>query len=168
MTTLPDAAEASLSTAQTKALLPNLTAAITAISSILMPAASGTYLFASNNPFDLTTRSCDCAFEDISNTLDTIWYGMAQTFPYFSSSLTRRANDGEWDRVIPQGILKVNGKNVFEGSQSITEEGIFTARIARTDPRSIQNYKASFKCLKSSITPLAKSTIFDHHENKPT
>ena len=122
----------------------------------------------SNNPFDLTTRAGDRAFEDILKPLDTSWDGTAQTFPYFSSSLTRRANNGGWDRVTPHGILEVNRKNVLEDSQSITETEFFTARIAQTDPRSMKNCKALFKCLESSITPSVKLRIFDQPENKPT
>ena len=72
MTILPDADEAYLSTPQTKALLTNLMTAITAVSSSRIPAVQVTYLYASNNPFDLMTREGDCAFEDILNSLDTI------------------------------------------------------------------------------------------------
>ena len=65
MTILPDAAEAALSTAQTQALLTNLTTAITALAYSRTPAVPVTDLYASNNPFDLTTCAGDCAFKYI-------------------------------------------------------------------------------------------------------
>ena len=168
MTILTDDAESALYTAQTQALLTYLMAAITTLAFSQMPAVAVTDLYEWNNPFNLTTRAGDRAFEDISNPLDTIWDGMVQTFPSFSSILTRRANNGGWDRVTPHGILKVNVKNFLEDSQSITKAEVVTALIARTDPRAIQNCKALFKCLESSIPPSVKSTIFDQPKNKPT
>ena len=120
MNILPDAAEATLSTAQTQALLTNLMATITTLALSRMPAIPVTDIYASNITFDLTTCVGDRTFEDILKPLDTICDGTAQTFPSFSSSLIRRANDGGWYRVNTYGILKVNGKNVLQFSQSIT------------------------------------------------
>ena len=150
------------------ALLVNLTAAITALVSSRTPAIPVTDHYASNDPFDLTTRAGDRAFEDISKPLDTIWDGTAQTFPSFSSNLAQRANNGGWDRAAPHGILNVNGKDVLEDSKSITVADLVAERIAQMDPRAKQNCKALFKCLESSITPSVKSIIFDQPENKPT
>ena len=61
----PDTDKAALSTAQTQALLVNLTASITAIVSSQTPAIPVTDHYASNDPFDLTTHAGDRAFEDI-------------------------------------------------------------------------------------------------------
>ena len=114
MSSPPDTDTAALSTAQTQALLVNLTAAITALVSSRTPAIPVTDHYASNDPFDLTTRAGDHAFEDISELLDTIWDGTAQAFLSFSS---------------------VNGKDVLEDSKSITKSEIFAARIARLSLR---------------------------------
>ena len=84
MTIPPYADEAALSTSQTQALLTNLTALIAALTSSRMPAVPVTDLYASNNPSDLTTRAGDCAFEDISKPLNTIWDCTTHTFPSFS------------------------------------------------------------------------------------
>ena len=94
MTIIPDSDEVALSTTQTQALLTNLKAAITALASSRISAVPVTDIYALNNPFDLTTRAGDRAFKDISKPLDTIWDDTVQTFPSFSSSLTRRANYG--------------------------------------------------------------------------
>ena len=142
--------------------------AITALVFSQTPAIPVSDHYASNDPFDLTTRAGDHAFEDISELLDTIWDGTAQAFPSFSSNLTRRANDGGWDRAAPHGILNVNGKDVLEDSKSITKSENFAARIARIDPREKQNCKALFKLLESSITPPVKSKKFGQPENRAT
>ena len=68
-----DSDTADLSIAQTQALLVNLTAAITALVSSRTPAIPVTDHYASNGPFNLTTRAGNRAFEDISKPLDTIW-----------------------------------------------------------------------------------------------
>ena len=57
-----------------------------------MPDVPVVELYASNNPFDLKPRSGNHAFEDILKPLKTVWDGTAQTFPSFSSILTRIAN----------------------------------------------------------------------------
>ena len=156
MSSPPDADAAYLSTEKTQALLINLTAEITALVSSRTPLIPVTDHYASDDPFDLTTRAGNRAFEDISKPLDTIWDGTVQAFPYFSSNLARRANYGGWDRAAPHGMLNVNGKGVLEDSKSIIKADLVAARIARIDPRAKQNCKALFKCLESSITPSVK------------
>ena len=148
-------------TAQTQALLVNLTAAITTVVSSWTPAITVTDHYASNDSFDLTTCAGDRAFEDILKPLDTIWDGTLQTFPSFSSNLSRGANNGGWDRAAPHGIFNVNGKDVLEDSKFITKADLVAAQIAQIDPRVKQNCKALFKCLESSITLSVRSTIFD-------
>mmetsp|Transcript_30002 Transcript_30002/g.28898 ORF Transcript_30002/g.28898 Transcript_30002/m.28898 type:complete len:80 (+) Transcript_30002:461-700(+) len=59
-------------------------------------------------------------------------------------------------------------KHVYSHSKSITDADISTRKIARADARAIQNNKAIFKCLKSSICPTLKSTTFNRPGNKPT
>ena len=147
MSSPPDADAASLSTAQTQTLLVNLMLAITALIYSRTPAIPVTDHYASNDPFNLTTRA------GISKPLDTLWDGTAQKFPSFSSNLARRANNGGWDRAAPHGMLNVNGKGVLEDSKSIIKADLVAARIARIDPRAKQNRKSLFKCLESSITP---------------
>ena len=161
MSSPPDADAAALSTAQTQALLVNLTTAITALVSSRTPAIPVTDHYASNYPFYLTTHAGNCVFEDISKPLETIWDGTGQTLPSFSSNIAQRANNGGLDRAAPHVILNVNGKDVLEDSKSITEADLVAAQIARIDPRSKQNCKDILKCLESSITPSVKSTIFD-------
>ena len=89
----PNADAAALSTAQTQALLLNLTAAITALISIQTSAIPVTDHYALNDPFDLTTCAGDRAFEDISKPLNTIWDGTTQIFPSLSSNLAQSANN---------------------------------------------------------------------------
>ena len=168
MSSPPDDDAAALSTAQTQARHVNLTAEITALASSQTPAIPATNHYALNDPFNLTTRAGDRAFEDISKPLDTNWDGTAQTFTSFSSNLARRANDRGWDRAASHEIINVNGKGFLEDSKSITEADLVAAQIAQIDPRANQNCKALFKCLESSITPSVKSTIFDQTENNPT
>ena len=127
MNILPDAAESDLSTAQTQEFLTNLTAAITSLASSQITAFQVTDLYASNNPFDLSIRAGDHAFKDISNPLDTIWDGTAQTFPSSGSIMTRCANDKGWDRATSHRILEVNIKHVLEDSQSINKVELVTA-----------------------------------------
>ena len=76
------------------------------------PAIPVTDHYTSNDPFDLTTRAGDRAFEEILNPIDTIWGSTAQTFPSFSYNLARRAIDGGWYIAAPHGILNVNEKGV--------------------------------------------------------
>ena len=57
-----DTYAAAFFTAQTQALLVNLTAAITALVSSRTPAIPVTDHYASNDPFDLTTHAGDRAF----------------------------------------------------------------------------------------------------------
>ena len=123
----PDADASALYTAHTQAIIVNLTAAINALVSSRTPAIPVTDHYASNDTFDLTTCAGDRAFEDISKPLDTIWYGTAQTFPYFSSNISRRANNGGWYRAAPHGILNVNGKDVLEDSKFITKVELVAA-----------------------------------------
>ena len=164
----PNADAVAISTAQTQTLFVNLTATITALASSRTPAIPVTDHYASNDPFDLTTRAGDRAFEDISKPLDTIWDGTMQKFTSFSSNIARRANDGGWDRSAPHGILNVNRKDVLEDSKSTTKADLVAAQIARIDTIEKQNRKSLLKYLESSITLSVKSTIFDQPENKPT
>ena len=135
--------------------------AITALVSSQTPAIPVTDHYASNDPFDVTTRAGDRSFKEISKPLNTIWYGTAQTFPSFSSNLARHANDGGWDRLAHHGILNDNIKDVLEEIKSITKADLVAARITRIYPISKKNCKSLFKCLESSIIPSVKSTFFD-------
>ena len=83
----PDADAAALYTAQTQTILVNQTAAITAFFSSRTPDIPVTDHHTSYDPFDLTTRAGDRAFEEILKPLYTIWDGTAQTFPSFSYNL---------------------------------------------------------------------------------
>ena len=129
-----DSDASALSTAKTQVLLFNLTAAITDLVYSRTPAIPVTDHYASNDPFDLTTRAGDRVFKDILEPLDTIWDGTAQKFPSFSSNYARHANDEGWDRAAPHGIQNVDGMDVLEDSKSITEANFVAAKIAQMDP----------------------------------
>ena len=64
-----------------------------------------------------------------------------------------------------QSEREVNAKNILTHYHTITGTEINAIRASRTDPRSIQNAKAMFKCIKSSILGDLKSTIFSQIGN---
>ena len=123
--------------------------------------------FAEDTPFDLSSRAGVQAFSEACAKLDNEWDGSVHTFPSFLVSLRLRANEAKWDAPNPHGILEIGGKDILHEYHSISETDITTAQVARTDNRAIQNTKAMFQCIKSSITGGVRDTIFAQSENIP-
>jgi hypothetical protein len=124
--------------------------------------------FDSNDPFDLSSRAGSVAFAAASAPLDESWDGSVETFPSFIVTLRIRASEVKWNAAAPQGILTFNGNNLLTHYHSVTDEDIANAHTARIDPRAVQNTRALYKCLKSSITGDLRATVFDQTDNLPT
>lgn len=136
--------------------------------------------FASNAAFDLSSRSGSSAYATISAPLDDIWNGDTSTFPSFVVSLRIRAKEGKWDAAgttdaatgittpNPTNILDVAGRNILTDYHSISDADILAATTARRNDRGIQNSKAMFSCIKSSIQGDIKDTIFTQFGNLPS
>ena len=150
-----------------------LTQAITALTNAIAflqppPQPAAVYdPFASDVPFNLSTRLGSQAYSDISSPLDEVWDGSVNTFPSFMVALTIRAKEGKWDAAAPHGILEVDGHDALTDYHTINETQITDARTARIDNRAIQNAKAMFKCVKSSIKGDIRNTIFNQTANLP-
>ena len=123
--------------------------------------------FAHDIPFDLATRSGSQAYNDASAPLDEEWNGDVSTFPSFVVALRLRASEAKWDATAPYGILQINGSNILTNYHSITEVEITNALTNRTDNRAIQNSRAMFQCIKSSIKGSLRDTIFTQAGNLP-
>ena len=129
--------------------------------------------FASNAPFDLSTRSGLTAFTQAGSALDDLWDGTVDKFPSFVIGLRVKAQEVRWNAAPPHGILSINGNNLLTNYHALSEVDIEAARAARVDPRAIQNSQAMYICLKSSITGELKSLIYSqdgnlpHHEDGP-
>ena len=124
-------------------------------------------LFSSMQPFDLSTRSGMQAFEDISKPLSDKWDGNISTFPTFIINLKLRSNKGRWNAPAPSGITNINGNDIFTSYHSISDTDIENARNNRTDARAIQNSKALYRCIETSISGDVRTTIFTQSENIP-
>ena len=124
-------------------------------------------LFQANDAFDLSTRSGMQAFEEISKPLIDKWDGSIATFPTFIINLKLRANKGRWNATGDTGITRINNNEIFTAYHSISDLEIETARINRTNPRAVQNSKALYRCIESSITGDVRTTIFTQAENIP-
>jgi hypothetical protein len=123
--------------------------------------------FESDEPFDLSARVGSTAFANACAALDDPWNGNVDTFPAFIISLRIRSGEVHWDAPAPRGILTIDGHNLLTEYHSITDTEITAARTARVDPRSIQNSRAMYKYLKSSITGDLRATVFDQAGNVP-
>ena len=144
--------------------------ALAAAVSALRPAAVPPKVydpFASTEAFDLSSRSGSSAYAKISSPLDTLWEGDVSTFPSFVVLLRIRAREGKWNSLGDEGILTLAGRNILTEYHSISDADIETARIARTNDRAIQNSKAMYNCIKSSITGDIRDTIFTQLDNMP-
>ena len=82
--------------------------------------------FASNDPFDLSTRSGATAYEKVSSPLDVLWNGAVSSFPSFVVSLRIRAREAKWDSAGDTGITEVDGKNILTEYHSISDDDIKT------------------------------------------
>ena len=152
------------------AALANAIAALAAAVAAIRPPAAPTKIydpFASNDPFDLSSRSGSTAYTSCSAPLDQIWDGDVSNFPSFVVVLRLRAKEGKWDAAGDTGILQVDGKDILTEYHSITNQHIEDARIARTNDRALQNSKAMYACIKSSVKGNLKDTIFTQFDNIP-
>ena len=151
-----------------------LTAAITALTNAIAlirapaPAPQVFDPFQADVPYNLASRLGSQAYADVSAPLDDIWDGTVNSFPSFVVALSLRAEEAKWNAAAPNGILDINGKNMLTEYHSITEVDITTARTNRVDTRAIQNSRAMFQCVKSSIKGDVRDTIFTQAGNLPT
>ena len=79
-----------------------------------------------------------------------------------------RASGVRWKSPAPQGILDIAGSNLLKDYHSLTNLQVYNASTARVDPCAIQNARAMYSCLKSSISGNFKSTLFSQAVNLPT
>ena len=117
--------------------------------------------FLSNDPFDLASRAGSTAFTTACSKLDDTWDGTAEKFPAFVIALRVRAVEANWVAAAPRGITTIAGKNLLTDYHSITDTEIELDRAARTNDRAIQNSKAMYRCIKSSITGDLRATLLD-------
>lgn len=150
-------------TASNTALANAMNALASAISAF-QPSATTTppvtNLYATNDAFDLSTRTGLNAFNAISQPLDEKWDGTTENFVSFLISLQVRAREGKWDAAAPHGITSINNKDILESYHSITDSEVQAARIARTDDRAQQNARAMYHCIKGSIFGNLKIIVF--------
>jgi hypothetical protein len=123
--------------------------------------------YSSTAPFDLSSRAGSTAFSAACAALDDTWDGTIETFPSFIIGLRIRASEIHWNAAQPQGILTIAGHHLITHYHSITDAEIEAARVARVDPRAVQNSRSLYKCLKSSISGDLRATIFDQVGNLP-
>ena len=117
--------------------------------------------FTSNDPFDLASRAGSTAFTTACSKLDETWDGTAETFPAFVIALRVRAVEANWTAAAPHGITTIATKDLLTQYHSITDTEIQLQRTSRTNDRAIQNSKAMYRCLKSSITGDLRATLLD-------
>ena len=67
----------------------------------------------------ISSRSGSTSYNVASSPLDQMWDGTVSTFPSFVVSSRLRANEGKWNTSAPQGILKINGKDILTNYHSI-------------------------------------------------
>ena len=151
------------------ALATAITALTNAIALLQLPPVQPAVFdpFTPDLPFNLNTRLGSQAYSDIAAPLDEVWNGDVSTFPSFIVALTLRAKKGKWNAAPPHGILEINGHNILTEYHSTTDAEIATARTGRVNNRAIQNSKAMFECISSSIEGDVRNTIFTQVTNIP-
>ena len=122
---------------------------------------------ATNNPFDLGSRAGATAFTQVCAALDTKWDGTSLVFPSFLTALRIRAREAGWDKAGNTGICNIGAHNIFTHYHHLSATDTDAARVARVDPRAIQNSQAMYRTLKSSITGTLSSSIFGQFGNAP-
>ena len=150
--------------------LSNSLAALATVVATLHPAAVNHIVYdplASNDPFDLSTRSGSSAYGKISSTLDTKLNGDVSTFPSFVVSLRIRAREGKWDAPGNEGILTIVGKNILMNYHYIDDIQVEDVQSTQINIRAIQNEKATYNCVKTSIRGDIEDTIFSQFDNLP-
>jgi hypothetical protein len=110
-----------------------------------------------------SSRAGESALKQAGAPLDMIWDGTTATFPSFIVALCIRAAEARWDATDGTGIMHytIGGKalKLLEDYAQITEADLEAERIARTNPRAIQNAKCFYKAIKSSISGYKRSHI---------
>jgi hypothetical protein len=123
--------------------------------------------FVSTAPFDLSSCAGATAYSTAAAALDSTWDGTPEQLPSFLIALRIRAAKVHWGAADPQGILAYGAHQLLTDHHSITAADLETARTTRTDPRTLQNAKALYECLKKSITGDLRATLFDQASNLP-
>jgi len=121
--------------------------------------------FSTNDTFDLSSRVESSAFVSASAPLDIICYVDISNLPSFFVGLRLRAKEGDWDAAGDTGILIINGRDILTDYHSIYAVDIDTARTNRTNDRALQNSRAIYAYIKSSIKGDLKDTIFTQFDN---
>ena len=152
-------------------VLANAIAALAAAVAAIRPPAVTPKIyedpFATNDPFDLSSRVGSNAFLSSSAPLDVIWDGDVANFPSFVVALRLRAKEAKWDAAGDSGILTISGKDILTEYHSISTTDIEAARTARTNNRALQNSRAMYSCIKNSIKGDIRDTIFTQFDNIP-
>ena len=84
------------------------------------------------------------------------------------TALQLRATQSYWNTARNNGILTIGGRNVLTEFHSITDANIETARTRRTNNWALQNSRALFKCLQSSVKGHVQTSIFTQQDNIPS
>ena len=153
--------------AATLALLQQQVAAQPPAAAIAAPHAPTLQLFDNGSPFDMASRAGSAAMTLAASPLSCTWDGTLDKLPAFLSSLKKRALEAKWYAPAPHGILLFPPHDLLSSYHAIPLQDIELAASTRTDPRSIQNSLAMFKCLSDSIDGDLKS-IFDQAGNLPS
>jgi hypothetical protein len=112
------------------------------------------------------------AYVKACSPLNTKWDGSIDKFPSLITGLRDRAIEAKWDAVSPHGIITftigATDFNLLTQYHSIPLTEIEAARTARNDNRAIQNSKALYHCLRSTLEGDIKATLFDQIGNHTT
>jgi len=143
-----------------------LAAAVTAIQlPVLTPIIYNP--FVTNDAFDLSSRVGSSAFISASALLDIIWDSDVLNFPSFIVALRLRTKEGKWDAAGDTGILTIGEQDFLTDYHSIDTADIDTARTNCTNNRTLQNSRAMYACIKSSIKGDPKDIIFTQFDKIP-
>jgi len=143
-----------------------LAAAVTTIQPpVLMPEILDQ--FAINDAVDLSSRVGSSAFVPGSAPLDIIWDGDVSNFPSFVVALCLWTKEGTLHAVGDTGILIIDRRDILINYHSIYTVDTDTARTNHTNDRALQNSRAMYACIKSSIQGDLKDIIFTQFDNIP-
>ena len=103
------------------------------------------------------------------------WNGDHQSLAAFANALLLRARTFRWSTNGPTDIVTIRqnanpadpGFNLFIDYRSVTLAMVEQARANRTNPRAIQNAKAMFECIATSLTGRIRSLLFEQAGNLP-
>ena len=178
------AAETTIDAATIRALTNVLTGIQNVLSSLPAPGATAPSstpladLFDHANVLNLKDRAGLEAYNQSVKPLDVEWTGDVQDLPTFLLRLQHRASECKWTAANATGITRILSipspggtpvqRDLFTQYHSITQSEVDAAHHGRTDPRSIQNAKAMYKCIERSVAGAARKTIFETPGNLPT